>query len=50
VPAHSDAPPSRTQQLRASFVQELMLSALAQPASALDQGPLDQPPPARAPQ
>ena len=32
---------SPAQQLRACFVQELVLSALSQPVSALDQGPLD---------
>lgn len=37
----SDAAASPAQQLRASFVQELMLSALSQPISALDSGPLD---------
>ena len=32
---------SPAQQMRACFVQELVLSALSQPVSALDQGPLD---------
>ena len=35
---HSDAPHT---ELRASFVQEALLSALAQPCSGLDYGPLD---------
>jgi len=37
------APATPAQQLRAAFVQELLLSTLAHPASSLDDGPLDAP-------
>jgi hypothetical protein len=41
--AGSSEPASPAQQLRACFVQELMLSAMSQPLDALDHGPLDVP-------
>lgn len=44
----SDAAPTPEQVLRAGFVQEVMLSALAQSVGSLDYGPLDRPPVAAA--